>query len=88
MAEYIERNAFGASIIRNAHNFKNAKDVEYAGFLALVEPIADVVEVVRCKECVLRGTDDCAMYYRCECGTQYSWESDNDFCSYGERKDR
>ena len=51
-------------------------------------PTADVVEVVRCKDCVLRGTDDCAMYYICECGTQYSWETGNDFCSFGKRKDK
>ena len=26
----------------------------------------------------------CAMFYRCECGEQHTWETDNDFCSYGE----
>ena len=54
-------------------------------------PIADVVEVVRCKDCI---------YYQkmatgglCMCGdkeTSYAsdfYPKENDFCSYGERKD-
>lgn len=47
-------------------------------------PAADVVPVVRCKDCRWRGREDCAMFYRCECGEQHTWETDNDFCSYGE----
>lgn len=46
---------------------------------------ADVVPVVRCKNCRWRGSEECAMFYRCECGEQHTWETDNDFCSYGER---
>lgn len=42
------------------------------------------VNVVRCKNCKKRHTDDCAMYYRsAESDEQYSWELDNDFCSWG-----
>lgn len=48
-------------------------------------PTADVVPVVRCKNCRWRGSEECAMFYRCECGEQHTWETDNDFCSYGER---
>lgn len=48
-------------------------------------PAADVVPVVHCKDCRLRGSEECAMFYRCECGEQHTWETDNDFCSYGER---
>ncbi len=51
-------------------------------------PAADVVPVVRCKDCRLRGREECAMFYRCECGEQHTWETDNDFCSWGERRDR
>ena len=47
-------------------------------------PAADVVPVVRCKDCRWRGREDCAMFYRCNCGEQHTWETDNDFCSYGE----
>ena len=46
---------------------------------------ADVAPVVRCKDCRWRGSEECAMFYRCECGEQHTWETDNDFCSYGER---
>ena len=47
---------------------------------------SNVVEVVRCKDCKWRGTEKCAMFYVCDCGGQYSWEIDDDFCSYGERR--
>lgn len=50
-------------------------------------PAADVAPVVRCKDCVWRGREECAMFYRCDCGEQHTWETDNDFCSYGERKE-
>ena len=50
-------------------------------------PAADVMEVVRCKDCIWRGREECAMFYRCDCGEQHTWETDNDFCSYGERRD-
>ena len=49
-------------------------------------PSADVVEVVRCKDCVKRHTGECAMSYECSCGGQWSWEIDNGFCVFGERK--
>lgn len=49
------------------------------------EPAADVAPIVRCKDCRLRGREECAMFYRCECGEQHTWETDNDFCSYGEK---
>lgn len=48
-------------------------------------PAADVAPVVRCKDCRWRGREDCAMFYRCECGEQHTWETDYDFCSYGEK---
>ena len=54
-------------------------------FIARMIPTADVVEVVRCKDCRWRGREDCAMFYRCDCGEQHTWETDNDFCSYGEQ---
>ena len=48
-------------------------------------PAADVAPVVRCKDCRWRGRENCAMFYRCDCGEQHTWETDNDFCSYGEQ---
>lgn len=48
----------------------------------------DVIPVVRCKDCAFYKTSDCMMYYECLiCNAQYSWASDNSFCSYGKRED-
>lgn len=49
-------------------------------------PEVDAVEVVRCKNCAKRYTAECLMEYECVCGAQYSWESDDEFCSLGVRK--
>lgn len=49
-------------------------------------PAADVVEVVRCERCFRRGLPECAMSYGYDCKKQRSWETDNDFCSWGGRK--
>lgn len=49
-------------------------------------PTVDAVEVVRCKDCAKRHTAECLMEYECACGAQYSWESDDEFCSGGVRK--
>ena len=51
-------------------------------------PNVDAVKVVRCEKCRKRHTWECAMHYESEDGEeQYGWENDNDFCSWGERKD-
>lgn len=52
-------------------------------------PTADVEEVVRCKNCELRGTDDCPNSYYLECeGAYVDPMEDDDFCSYGTPKER
>ena len=80
--EYIERQR----AIVDACNSLELYPSEYAKLEDAVNriPTADVVPVVRCKGCRLRGREECAMFYRCECGEQHTWETDNDFCSYGE----
>ena len=69
--------------------YYNTPDIDLSGkrleAAILNIPAADVVPVVRCKDCRLRGREECAMFYRCECGEQDTWETDNDFCSYGEQ---
>ena len=82
--EYIERQR----AIVDACNSLELYPSEYATLEDALNriPAADVVEVVRCENCIRRGTEDCAMYYGCECGEQHTWETDNDFCSWGERK--
>ena len=50
-------------------------------------PTADVVEVVRCKDCKRRYSDMCAMWIDCDCcGAHADWCNDNDYCSWGERR--
>lgn len=88
MAKYIDVEALGIGIAR-AEIFANpefARGWNNAIKIINNAPAADVVEVVRCENCIRRGTEDCAMYYGCECGEQGSWETDNDFCSWGERR--
>ena len=59
-------------------------------------PTADVVEVVRCKDCEHRHTFGCPMYHEeyIDWDDDGYWETDliihdatndNDFCNYGER---
>lgn len=43
-------------------------------------PTADVVEVVRCKDCTEWDSKEC------ECSHWYGFR-ENDFCSYGERRE-
>lgn len=76
MARYINANL--------APIYLNADACEQIKYM----PSEDVVEVVYCKDCKFRKTEDCAMYYKCNCGEQHTWENDNDFCSYGQRKDK
>ena len=51
-------------------------------------PTVDAVEVVRCRYCKHRGTDDCIFHIKGEpADEELLRKLDNDFCSYGERKD-
>jgi hypothetical protein len=88
--EYIDREEV---ILAVRHAW--AKGLEPTQYIEQI-PAADVVEVVRCEDCIRRGTEGCAMYwdtedcamrYGCEYGEQHTWETDNDFCSWGERRD-
>lgn len=90
MAEYIERKALLNEMCRdncertydgNCHNCRMTETI--SDF-----PAADVVSVVRCRECRNRYTTHCSMYYECgKCGGQWDWTTDDDFCSYGVRKE-
>ena len=49
---------------------------------------ADVIQIVRCHECKYRGTDDCIFHIKGEpADEELLLKLDNDFCSYGERKE-
>ena len=48
----------------------------------------DAVEVVRCRDCKHRGTDYCIFHIKGEpADEELLRKLDNDFCSYGERKE-
>ena len=89
--EYIEREELESVLKHRYDRLSGLRPDFYAGFMAAFKIIedethnADVAPVVRCKDCRWRGREDCAMFYRCECGEQHTWETDNDFCSYGEK---
>ena len=54
---------------------------------SMKEVAEDVVQVVRCKDCIHRDPED----KKCDCSFQAKGGifpmDDDDFCSYGERKD-
>ena len=88
MSEYIERKAVINKVNEIPAHFDNG-DIRYGIELAIQTikdtPTADVVEVVRCKDCRHYVAEYCTrdiksrtnMFYMCA----------DDFCSYGERKD-
>ena len=60
---------------------------EFVRFLKK-QPTVDAVLVVRCRECKYRGTDDCIFHIKGEpADEELLLKLDNDFCSYGERKE-
>ena len=60
---------------------------EFVAFLKK-QPTIDAVPVVRCRECKHRGTDDCIFHIKGEpADEELLLKLDNDFCSYGERKE-
>lgn len=92
MAEYINRKAAfdaitdlaGKAQTRSAYEavWKSARVLEKM-------PAADVVPVVRCKDCIHYDLGVCLKIYSDGNVQKDSWQSrnPNDFCSYGERKD-
>ena len=86
MKEYITRRE--ALIV-----LEEMEDIE-SGFAAMYEiPTADVVEVVRCRECVhwkpigsKAGNSFSDMEYIGGCEFTKYCRRESDFCSYGERK--
>ena len=68
--------------------YDNADRDEIALPLVDEAPTVDAVEVVRCRECKHRGTDDCIFHIKGEpADEELLLKLDNDFCSYGERKE-
>ena len=89
MKEYIER----AAVEEMLENAQTISDGEYCGYCTEDVnlnsiPAADVVEVVRCKNCrFFSGRQECYCHAADENGTPIFVRED-DFCSYGARMDK
>lgn len=86
MAEYIDRAAAVKSVLRMR---RPENSVAQNRMLSIIQmdmlklPTADVVPVVRCKDCKYNvGTKKCL-----NPDSFFAVPKDDDFCSYGERKD-
>lgn len=78
------------ALIQNHGNDVTNWDNPYAVKISSIEhaPTVDAVEVVRCRDCKHRGTDYCIFHIKGEpADEELLGKLDNDFCSYGERKD-
>lgn len=53
----------------------------YATLILMEAPTVDAVEVLRCKVCKYHNKPPCPMRL------SFNWTEDDDFCSYGERKE-
>lgn len=95
MAEYISKDAVLAYPIRADHcDKKHANEHFIFGIESVMEyvehlPAADVVPVVRCKDCKHYDVGVCLKIYSDGNVHPEAWQSrkPDDFCSYGERKD-
>lgn len=67
------------------HTKGDGEYTDYGEFLVVAIAALQEPKIVRCKDCRLRKTEECAMQYECDCGEQHSWENDNDYCSWGKR---
>ena len=77
MSRYIDRE----DLLNNLKQFAPEHLTPLIVSLIEKQPTADVVEVVRCKDCTEWDKDEY------ECSHWYGFRED-DFCSYGERMDR
>lgn len=103
MAEYIEKHK-AVNLLTSLENefqqFKPFKGFEHAMYRKLCEteiaigklPAADVVPVVRCKDCKWFADNNGGEWYGCKMFqvvriTPEDAPKPDDFCSYGERRD-
>lgn len=91
MAEYIERQALLKFIENGLNNPDKTKAFGYDAVEIMTEvqyaPAADVVEVVRCKDCIKCVHDKIFGHYWCNrMNSTYKVKPD-DFCSYGEQRE-
>ena len=94
--DYIERRKLWDEVVKSKTNNSHLNEIqrqshihEHRVFQRMIieQPAADVVEVVRCKDCKYRDTPDCFIGGYDDTGLYVSYTKDNDFCSYGKRKE-
>lgn len=87
MAEYITKNA-AINAVENAPIELFQSEWEEIEEAINAVPAADVVPVVRCKDCIHYDLGVCLKIYSDGNAQKDSWQSrnPNDFCSYGERR--
>lgn len=83
MTEYIKRDTVIRAVM--AAKWVDGSDGAMAMEIVASPPAADVVPVVRCKDCKYR-TGERSGLVRCRAFNYMPMRVDN-FCSYGERKD-
>lgn len=83
MTDYIDREAAIKAV-----NWQSAITMTRAAMTYAIKsiPAADVVEVVRCRDCKHYDRDEC-YHPRHEKHLQSIFQSPDDFCSYGERRE-
>ena len=91
MPELVERGALLAEVNRTIEIMEKRKDrISVRNVIMCVKnaPRVDAVEVVRCKDCkhywLPQGF---CTHDRHDHQTMAVWQEDNDFCSYGERRE-
>ena len=79
---------------KNCHGYSGSKKAIYREAILAVKSILhsakpiDAVPVVRCRDCKHRGTDDCIFHIKGEpADEELLLKLDNNFCSYGKRKE-
>ena len=80
MAEYINREKIFPNGVFYVNKNQPEKSLDELINRICKAPVADVVEVVRCKDCIYHNVPPCPMRL------SLNWTNDNDFCSYGERR--
>ena len=78
--EYLEEDTYSSNFA--AEVIETVQDEYLAN-----SPTVDAVEVVRCKDCKHRAIGDDVCIHPNRIGDGYIEVKDDDFCSYGERKD-
>lgn len=92
MARYIDADRL-RDRVKTETNPYGKPTLEYASGLKVLvmidkEPTADVVEVVRCRDCVYSHFDSSSLRYSCHREWNRRHVEEDDFCNYGKPQKR